>query len=157
MSKKQRADYAVGYGKPPTHTRFQKGQSGNRKGRAKETSRLTSLEALLIRALNSPVVINENEGSRKVTKYETAIIQIVNNAASGKIQFAKLLLELIRYLAASSERAPITASAETAESARERVLRKLDRLQAGLEARIRLAASGVSAAKGGQTNTFTHP
>ena len=26
-------DYAVGYGKPPVHTRFQKGKSGNPKGR----------------------------------------------------------------------------------------------------------------------------
>jgi hypothetical protein len=146
----------VGYGKPPEHTRFKKGQSGNRKGRAKGTPRLTSLEALLIRALNSPVVINENQGSRQVTKYETAIIQIVNNAASGKIQFAKLLLELVRFLAASSEHAPLTASAETRESARERVLRKLERMNAGIEARIRLAVSGVSVAKGGQTNTSTN-
>lgn len=27
--------YAVGYGKPPTHTQFQKGNSGNRRGRQK--------------------------------------------------------------------------------------------------------------------------
>ena len=29
------ADYEVGYGKPPKHTRFKKGQSGNPKGRPK--------------------------------------------------------------------------------------------------------------------------
>jgi hypothetical protein len=26
-------DYAVGHGKPPVHTRFKKGQSGNPRGR----------------------------------------------------------------------------------------------------------------------------
>jgi hypothetical protein len=29
--------YDVGYGKPPLHTRFRKGQSGNPKGRSKGT------------------------------------------------------------------------------------------------------------------------
>jgi hypothetical protein len=32
-SKKALGAYAVGYGKPPVHTRFRKGQSGNRRGR----------------------------------------------------------------------------------------------------------------------------
>ena len=27
--------YTIGYGKPPEHSRFQKGQSGNKKGRPK--------------------------------------------------------------------------------------------------------------------------
>ncbi len=38
MSKprKPTVDYDVGYGKPPTHTRFAKGQSGNPRGRPKK-------------------------------------------------------------------------------------------------------------------------
>jgi hypothetical protein len=31
--------YDVGYGKPPLHTRFRKGQSGNPKGRSKARER----------------------------------------------------------------------------------------------------------------------
>jgi Family of unknown function (DUF5681) len=83
-------------------TRSSKGQSGNRKGRSKETQRLQSLEAILVKALNSTVVVNENQQSRQVTKYETVIMQIVNNAASGKLQFAKLLLDLVQLLAMTS-------------------------------------------------------
>lgn len=33
-------DYEVGKGKPPKHSRFQKGQSGNPKGKTSETKRL---------------------------------------------------------------------------------------------------------------------
>jgi len=33
----QPRDYAVGYGKPPVGTRFQKGQSGNPEGRPRGT------------------------------------------------------------------------------------------------------------------------
>ena len=35
MSDDDQPDYKVGYKKPPLHTRFQKGQSGNPRGRPK--------------------------------------------------------------------------------------------------------------------------
>ena len=42
--------YEVGYGKPPRHTRFPKGRSGNPKGRP---PRSKNIGALLTRALRS--------------------------------------------------------------------------------------------------------
>jgi hypothetical protein len=42
-------EYKVGPGRPPLHTRFQKGQSGNPGGRSKK-----KLHALLADALPSP-------------------------------------------------------------------------------------------------------
>lgn len=35
MTDKKKDGYEVGYGKPPRHSQFKKGQSGNRKGRPK--------------------------------------------------------------------------------------------------------------------------
>ena len=35
-------DYEIGYGKPPKHTRFRKGQSGNLAGRPKGSTNLTT-------------------------------------------------------------------------------------------------------------------
>ncbi len=49
-------DYEVGYGKPPRHTRFKKGEpSANPRGRPAK-----NLMALLVEGLNKPVVVTED-------------------------------------------------------------------------------------------------
>src|SRR5258707_14185668 len=58
-------DYEVGYRKPPGHTRFKKGQSGNPKGRPAGAKNLSTL---LSEALNEPVVVTENGGHNKITR-----------------------------------------------------------------------------------------
>jgi hypothetical protein len=54
-------DYVVGYGKPPLHTRFQKGRSGNPNGRPRGRKNMSTL---LSDALNGSVIVVEN-GRRK--------------------------------------------------------------------------------------------
>ena len=61
MPSEKNRDYAVSYGKPPRHTRFEKGRSGNPKGRA---SGAKNLSTLFIEALNETVIIAENGGRR---------------------------------------------------------------------------------------------
>lgn len=44
MSKKNEGgNYEIGYKKPPKHTRWQKGQSGNKKGRPKKKLGLSDI------------------------------------------------------------------------------------------------------------------
>ncbi len=57
------SDYKVGPGRPPLHTRFKKGQSGNPGGRSAK-----SLPALLADALNETVVVTIDERGGKITK-----------------------------------------------------------------------------------------
>lgn len=74
------AGYETGYGKPPQHTRFRKGKSGNSKGRPRGSKNMT---ALLGEALGERVVINEGGRRRTATKYQVIVKQIVNRAAQG--------------------------------------------------------------------------
>lgn len=57
-------DYTVGYGKPPRHTRFQKGQSGNPRGRPKGAR---GLKADLRAELSERVRVTENGRTRRLT------------------------------------------------------------------------------------------
>src|SRR5260370_30614119 len=75
MPTDRKPDYEVGYGKPPLHTRFKKGQSGNPRGRPRGAKNLTTL---LIDALNQPVVVTENGRRRQIAKRELGIPQPVH-------------------------------------------------------------------------------
>ena len=108
MPREQRGDYEVGYGKPPRHTRFAKGQSGNPRGRP---SGAKNLSTLLSDALNETVVVTENGGRRKVSKRQAIITQLVNRSATADFRAIKLLLDIVRDI----ERQTEPASAETAE------------------------------------------
>lgn len=93
MSTKRKADYQVGYGKPPQRTRFTKGQSGNPTGRAKGSKNLSTL---LTKTLNETVVISENGRRKTITKLEAMTKQLVNKAAAGDPRAIKLLTDLVQ-------------------------------------------------------------
>jgi hypothetical protein len=120
MPPDQERDYEVGYGKPPRHTRFKKGQSGNPRGRPKGSK---NLPTLLTEALNEPVVIAENGRRRKITMRQAIIKQLVKRSATADLRAMKILLDMVRDL----ERQAEPASPETAEfsEADEKVLKQL--------------------------------
>lgn len=76
----RKGDYDVGYGKPPKHTRFKPGQSGNPKGRAKGTRNFkTDLKA----TLSAPVKIMRDGKPRKVSTQKAALLRLREKALSG--------------------------------------------------------------------------
>jgi hypothetical protein len=80
---------AVGYRKPPNHTRFAKGQSGNPKGRPKGSQ---NLGTLLAKAGRERINVKENGRTRSITKFEASMIQLANKAASGDLKATRELL-----------------------------------------------------------------
>ena len=76
MSEDKR-DYEVGRGKPPVHTRFKKGQSGNPRG-----PRPKNLPALLVDALNEKVVVTVDGERQEITKREAIVTQLVNESTA---------------------------------------------------------------------------
>jgi hypothetical protein len=80
MKAKDEDANSVGYKKPPQHTQFKPGQSGNPKGRPKKTASLTEIVAKEVRR-KIQIVIN---GKRKrVSVLEAIVKQHLSKAAAG--------------------------------------------------------------------------
>jgi hypothetical protein len=104
-------DYEVGYRKPPKHTRYPKGHSGNPKGRPRGSK---NLGTLVREELNAAVEVREHGRTRKISKQKAMIKQLVNRAVSGNPRAIELLLKIPyiqKDLAEAGIRRPLTPEA----------------------------------------------
>jgi Family of unknown function (DUF5681) len=87
-----RADYEVGYGKPPRKNQFQPGRSGNPKGRPKGAK---GLKAELREELNEWVTVSSDGKSKRIRKRRLILKALVAKAAKGNVAAADRIIALI--------------------------------------------------------------
>jgi hypothetical protein len=92
--------YEVGYGKPPTHSRFQPGRSGNPKGRPRGTK---NLKTDLIEELGEKILVREGEQARQVSKQRAVVKTLMARALKGDTRAASLLLSMMMRLIDTGE------------------------------------------------------
>jgi hypothetical protein len=114
--------YEVGYGRPPRHTRFKPGQSGNPRGRPKNAKNLSTL---LSEALNERVIVAENGRRRKITKREAIIAQLVNRSAQADLKATQMVLAMVQEVERNKQAPSETAFDATDEKVLEQLRRRL--------------------------------
>lgn len=92
MDENDDTEYPVGYKKPPRHSQFKPGQSGNAKGRPKKAK---TVDDVLYEEFNRFVTITEGRQRRRLSKLRVVVRQNINKAASGDIKAAAMLLKLL--------------------------------------------------------------
>jgi hypothetical protein len=80
-------DYKVGKGRPPLHSRFKPGQSGNPKGRPKGIGS----QELIRKLLSRKVTVREGEYQRTATVLEAILLGLITKAAKGDHKAAAFL------------------------------------------------------------------
>jgi hypothetical protein len=107
--------YAVGYRRPPKHTKWKSGRSGNPRGRQKEQR---NVRTVLDEALSERIKIREGKRTRSATKLEGVILTMINSALKGGAKAQASLIALMRAVGMTGEvpeaahQAPFTADDE---------------------------------------------
>ena len=86
----ERKAYNVGYGRPPEHSRFKKGKSGNSRGRPPRPKPANDMRAILERVANEEIEIN----GRAMSMAEVELRSIQRKAAKGDVAASRHLAKL---------------------------------------------------------------
>jgi Family of unknown function (DUF5681) len=85
--------YAIGYGKPPTHTRWTKGQSGNPKGRP---PRDRNISALVTRLLAQRIVVRKGRSTKRMSRLDHLVHRMLEDALAGDPRLIRMVLDEAR-------------------------------------------------------------
>jgi hypothetical protein len=87
--------YQVGYGRPPLHTRFRKGVSGNPGGRPRGTTKPRAMKLALQEAYRL-IRVREGDEVRPLPAFQAAMRQLARQAVIGKSPAQRTFIELVR-------------------------------------------------------------
>lgn len=91
-SEQNEPDYEIGYCRPPVHSRFQPGVSGNPSGRPRGSQ---NFRTLLDRILNEEIPLLDGAQQRKVSKAEAITRRLVIGALKGDSRSLSTLFRLV--------------------------------------------------------------
>jgi hypothetical protein len=87
----------VGYGKPPVHTRFRKGKSGNPTGKRKHTE-AERAEALIRQELYRSLTVREGDKVTRMPALQAVIRSQIACAAKGNVPAQRALVKVAQDL-----------------------------------------------------------
>lgn len=105
-----RADYKVGYAKPPAATRFRPGQSGNPRGRPRGAKNKTPtlneerLKDIILQEAYRTIKVRDGEKSVTVPIAQAVVRSLAVNAAKGQHRAQQLFAQLLGATEAANKR-----------------------------------------------------
>jgi hypothetical protein len=81
--------YDVGYGRPPRHSRFKPGQSGNPRGRPRRSG---NMKSVVKRVMKEKVAVRQGESTRSVPMGQAILLAQATKAVKGDSPAAKTVL-----------------------------------------------------------------
>jgi hypothetical protein len=104
---------SVGHGRPPEHTRFKRGKSGNPRGRPKG---VRNLKTDVMEEMREWIVVREGEHPKRISKQRAIIKSLVNRTLKGDSRAANTLMNtLFRILDPEGESAAPSPALTTEE------------------------------------------
>jgi hypothetical protein len=99
----------VGYGRPPVHSRFRKGKSGNPTGKRKH-GEAERAEALIRQELYRSLTVRDGDAVRKMTALQAVIRSQIACAAKGNVPAQRALVKVAQDIENAQARRTATAN-----------------------------------------------
>jgi hypothetical protein len=93
VAKKKDPDYTVGYGKPPKHSQFKPGKSGNPKGRPKKTGTITDA---FLKVGKKVVPVPTQDGIKRMSMKDLLAAKHWGMAVNGDHKSSTLVLDVLQ-------------------------------------------------------------
>lgn len=116
------SDFEVGYGKPPRHSRFQPGRSGNPRGKPKGS---VNLQTLVEQELQQLTEVVEAGRRIKLTKLELLVKTMVNRGIKGDGRAVQQILQLADKSSVGPMAAPVPANDDADSATDQEILNRL--------------------------------
>ncbi len=84
----------IGYRRPPAHSQFKKGKSGNPAGRPKQI-KITNPSHLFIEILSKPISVSIDNKTQTITTLQGLLLSWVKQSMAGRSGATKAVMELI--------------------------------------------------------------
>lgn len=120
-------EHDFGYKRPPKHTRFANGRSGNPKGRPKGTK---NLKTDLSEELQEQVLVREGSTEKQISKQRAMVKRLIAKAIKGEMRATTILITMMLRLRevgdTDSTEAPLTEDERTVlATLEEQILRRV--------------------------------
>ena len=95
--------YRVGYGKPPTHSRFRKGQSGNPTGQRRPTSGAERLRKVISEEAYRLLTVREGEDIKRIAAARAVLRSQIASAVKGNVSAQRAIIQAIQQVEAEPQ------------------------------------------------------
>lgn len=103
-------DYEVGYAKPPSHSRFKPGQSGNPRGRPKSAK---GMKTIIREMLTEKVAVRTPKGVQRMTKMQALLAKTLELAFAGNLRAQQILIQHYQHSVVEAEMPTTSVAAST--------------------------------------------
>jgi hypothetical protein len=121
--KQKPAPYQVGYGKPPLHTRFQKGKSGNPSGRPRRAA-TERAKALALKEAYRAVTLTQGDSVESLPAIQAVLRSQFVLAVKGNAQAQRAFLAAVQAIELENVEAAASAAEAAAKEAAKEAAKK---------------------------------